>query len=391
MGGISGEEIVGGGGGVIVDYRLKNGLCHGCGARIYDLSSGRVSPLTIEGVVVAGRCLFCYPDTATEEKKETPKDKGKRKADKTPSSSVNKKSFRCRLRSSDHPEHPPAARPFIKEEAVDEDNNSIQRDISTDTSVARLPQKPTKSEEEEDNNSSDDDEQQAAKRNNGHTRKRKSSAPSLDISIADIDENIYHGTVTKGDTQNGSGSFRFVYPTGPYKGKDSTYEGEFKNGLMEGHGTSVDAVGCVYTGEFHKGAAHGYGKCSWSGDWRYEGEWKMDEREGHGKLWQDVEDGEVYEGEWKDDQWHGKGELRFSVGGKYVGGFKHHQLDGEGRVCCCSCCRQRCACICKKSSRISPVFHQPLFSMSSQTAACTRVRSRANTGWVTELWPTQRV
>jgi hypothetical protein len=340
MGGKSGEETTSD---VIVEYRLKNGLCHGCGARIYDISNGKVVPLTMKGVVREGRCLFCYPDTGVEENKDKPKDKGKRKVDKT-SSSDKKKPFRRRFRSD--PKHSPAA-PAIKKEPVDGDNSSY-RDTPMDTSVARLPQKPTQLKEEDD--SSDDDQ---VKREMD-TINRKSPS-SLDISIADIEGNIYHGTVTKGNAQKGSGSFRFVYSKGPNKGQDSTYEGEFENGLLEGHGTSRDAVDCVYTGEFHKGAAHGNGLCSWAGGWRYEGEWKMDERSGHGKLWQDVKEGEVYEGEWKDDQWDGLGELKFSVGGRYVGEFKHHQLHGEGRV---SCCRQRSACILKKPSRISPFFRQ---------------------------------
>jgi hypothetical protein len=333
MGGKAGEEITND---VIVDYRLKNGLCHGCGARIYDISNGRVSPITIKGVVSEGRCLFCYPDTDGEKKKEPKeepkeetKDKEKRRADKTKSSD-KKKPFRRRLRSA--PEHSPstlaikeeaADDPDIKEKNVDDGSDSY-RDASTDTSVARLPQKPTTKSEETD---SSDDEQVKTKTH---------------ASIEDIEGNIYHGTVTKGSTQKGSGSFRFVYSTGPNKGKDSTYEGEFENGHMEGHGTSRDAVCCVYKGEYHKGAAHGKGACSWAGGWKYDGEWRMDEREGHGKLWQDVKDGEVYEGEWKDDQWHGMGELKFSVGGRYVGGFKHHLLDGEGRV---RSWRQRCECI----------------------------------------------
>jgi hypothetical protein len=40
----------------------------------------------------------------------------------------------------------------------------------------------------------------------------------------------------------------------------------------------------------------------------------------------------VYEGEWKKDQWHGKGELKFNGGGRYVGDFKNHKLEGQGRV-----------------------------------------------------------
>ena len=344
MGGKAGEEIIMSD--VIVEYRLKNGLCHGCGARIYDISNGTVSPLTIEGVVSEGRCLFCYPDTGTEEKKVKTKDKRKRKVDKTSSpSSEKKKPFRRRLRCE--PEKTPSA-PGIKEETVDDGSHSYRdastdTHASTDTSVARLPQQPTTKSEEEDDDSSDDEQIEREM----HTINGK-NASSLDASIEDVDGNVYHGTVTKGNTQKGSGSFRFVYSTGPNKGKDSTYEGEFENGHMEGHGTSRDAVCCVYTGEYHKGAAHGNGACSWAGGWRYEGEWKMDEREGHGKLWQDVKDGEVYEGEWKDDQWNGMGELKFSVGGRYVGQFKHHQLDGEGRV---SCCRQRCAAFGKSQAK----------------------------------------
>ena len=49
-------------------------------------------------------------------------------------------------------------------------------------------------------------------------------------------------------------------------------------------------------------------------------------------LRQDVEDGEVYDGEWRDDKWNGKGVLKFAGGGKYIGDFVKHKLEGHGRV-----------------------------------------------------------
>jgi hypothetical protein len=47
------------------------------------------------------------------------------------------------------------------------------------------------------------------------------------------------------------------------------------------------------------------------------------------------EDGKIYDGEWKADKWHGQGELKFNEGGRYVGEFKNHKLNGHGRVRTC--------------------------------------------------------
>ena len=78
---------------VVIDFRLRNGLCYGCGTRIYDICShdegegtlskeasnsgqGGVKPVTIPGVVTEGRCLHCYPDRKTSndynQKKSSP-------------------------------------------------------------------------------------------------------------------------------------------------------------------------------------------------------------------------------------------------------------------------------------------------------------------------------
>jgi hypothetical protein len=267
---------------VVVEFRLKNGLCHSCGARIYQIEdSGRVAPLTIPGVSLEGRCLFCYPDDEMRRKK------------------------RRRSRNLEQQGNNSEQGTVVKTEPLD------------DNHVARFPAH---------GHGNYNDQEVAvdavAQRQNAET----------EISIQDADHNKYIGVVVEGTAKKGKGVFRFFYKKGELKGKETVYEGEIENGSMEGKGTIRDASGCVYVGSFHRGAAHGGGVCTWAQGWKYEGDWVMDQREGRGKLLQDVENGEVYEGEWKKDQWHGRGELKFHGGGRYVGDFKNHKLDGEGRV-----------------------------------------------------------
>lgn len=265
---------------LVVEFRLKNGLCHSCGARIYHIEeeSGRVIPLTIPGVSLEGRCLFCYPDETRCKKRR-----------------------RVDLETS--------LPPVIKCEPVEDYSSSH---------VARLPAHANLSNDHEEILVGEFDAAQ----------------PSYEISIQDADQNKYTGVVSEGTAKKGTGLFRFVCKKGEFKGKESIFEGGFENGRMEGKGTIRDASGCVYVGSFHLGAAHGSGVCTWAQGWKYEGDWVMDQREGRGKLQQDAENGEVYEGEWKKDQWHGKGELKFNGGGRYVGDFRNHKLEGQGRVSC---------------------------------------------------------
>ena len=80
-----------------------------------------------------------------------------------------------------------------------------------------------------------------------------------------------------------------------------------------------------YEGEWKEGKLNGQGIYTWSDGEKYEGEWKEGKRHGQGTYtWSD---GRKYEGEWKDSKRHGQGTYTWSDGeGKIEGEFK------EGKV-----------------------------------------------------------
>ena len=47
----------------VLEHRLSHGLCDQCGAKLYNVvgTEKRLEPLNIDGIVVNGRCLLCYP------------------------------------------------------------------------------------------------------------------------------------------------------------------------------------------------------------------------------------------------------------------------------------------------------------------------------------------
>ena len=311
----------------VLEFRLKNGFCHGCGAQIYVIGEdGRISPLTIPGIVLQGRCLYCYPE---RQKTEPQKHCGGNELLKQ----HKRQSYDLEGCESAHVRKKPRL------EQAAESTSSIQPE--TVASNADLPQRQTASNCAQrcsecevcdlgDSDCFDDDEEfgNDLRGVEPHHEDRK----GMRIRIRDHQKYVYVGRLIEGTRHKGKGVFRFLYRKGEHKGKEAEYEGEFEHGRMEGHGTSRDAAGCVYVGNFHRGAAHGKGTCTWSQQWEYDGDWIMDRREGRGTLRQLVEDGEVYSGDWKQDKWHGRGNLKFAGGGRYVGDFKHHKLDGNGRV-----------------------------------------------------------
>jgi hypothetical protein len=290
---------------VVVDFRLRNGLCHACGARVYQIQeSGRVAPLTIPGVANEGRCLHCYPDK--EEIEERPQKRRRRSEDEHSFSN---------------------AAPIIKAEPLeDHDDDDDDDDDATNSGTCAFR-----------HNDHVWDEHHFGNRKETHAvalaEKHDDSDVGKEITIHDAEGKHHVGRVMKGSARRGWGLFRCIFKKGPWKHKESVYEGEFRNGMFEGEGTLDDVVkGFVYIGTFRRGVANGYGACTWGQGWNYKGEWVNDRREGRGILSEGVEGGEVYDGEWKNDQWHGQGELRFNGGGCYIGEFRNHKIEGRGRV-----------------------------------------------------------
>ena len=82
--------------------------------------------------------------------------------------------------------------------------------------------------------------------------------------------------------------------------------------------------------------SNGQGVFSWTGNEKYEGEWKDGKMDGYGFI--NFSDGINYEGEWKDGTRHGEGTFTSSDGRKWVGEFKNDRIwnitsfDSSGKV-----------------------------------------------------------
>ena len=115
----------------------------------------------------------------------------------------------------------------------------------------------------------------------------------------------------------------------------SVYEGEFKQGRVEGVGVMKRANGEVRRGTFLGGRLHGKGSVLYPNQSRYEGELLADEPSGQGRM--EFANGVSYEGAFVSGQYQGKGKLIYadgtSVEGDFVAGEPHgtvtrHYEDG---------------------------------------------------------------
>uniref|UniRef100_F6U2Z7 MORN repeat containing 1 n=1 Tax=Monodelphis domestica TaxID=13616 RepID=F6U2Z7_MONDO len=95
------------------------------------------------------------------------------------------------------------------------------------------------------------------------------------------------------------------------------YEGEFLNGVREGHGFLMDKNGHIYQGSFHKNKKHGVGQMIFKNGDKYEGDWILDQRQGHGVLYS--ADGSTYEGQWRNGVFNGQGLMIHCSGTIYDG------------------------------------------------------------------------
>lgn len=367
----------------VVKFRLEHGLCHLCGTQIYEIIEGRVIPLTIEGIVKRGRCLYCYPDTACfSAGKRSPKPEvaevelvtsqpatllsprpvvASRNSqaveidDKKPSP-VGKRSkvmeYESDGDSRDESDFTPededdvgAKKEGLHKRCQRPKRKNAQHNLCTDSGSdgdgRRIRKKGLKSSEvlgssepqsrrrvhEESSTQTSKTVSMAQSEPNVFEGAKKSNG---EIQICDADGTIFKGYVTEGTTEKGKGKFVHLHTEPEWANKQAIYEGEFENGTMEGEGRQVDAAGCLYEGHFTKGAANGRGRCVWPVGWVYEGEWVDDLREGQGTCRQ-KDGGEVYSGEWKNDMWHGQGELTFDKGDKYIGEFRENKMHGKGR------------------------------------------------------------
>ncbi len=110
------------------------------------------------------------------------------------------------------------------------------------------------------------------------------------------------------------------------------YKGDFVEGKMEGQGYMLFADKRAYVGEFTNDEATGIGSIVWPDEAgiSYQGEVKNGIIEGRGQL--KTSNGDVYTGEFKNNWADGKGTMLFADGSKYTGQFKEGLIHGYGKM-----------------------------------------------------------
>jgi hypothetical protein len=110
----------------------------------------------------------------------------------------------------------------------------------------------------------------------------------------------YRGDVDEENRPNGRGRMVFW--------NASTYEGEWRAGVFEGHGEIVWADGSSYVGEWRQGLQHGRGVLEDVEGCTHDGEWQ--ENRLHGQATRTLADGSVMEGSWEAGVLNGQGSHR---------------------------------------------------------------------------------
>jgi hypothetical protein len=128
-------------------------------------------------------------------------------------------------------------------------------------------------------------------------------------------EFIYEGSFIN-DIKEGKGR---IY----YKDKKDSYEGEFKNNMINGLGTYCWANTNIFNGYFKDGKMHGKGIYKWPDGSEYEGEYINNLKEGLGKFkWTD---NKIYVGPFNNGKPHGDGCM-------LIDGLSHSITFNEGKV-----------------------------------------------------------
>lgn len=111
------------------------------------------------------------------------------------------------------------------------------------------------------------------------------------------------------------------------------YEGEVRDGKLNGHGVFAAANGDRCDCEWHDGTQTGHGIYTFANGnryKRYEGEFSSGKMNGHGVLtWTN---GDRYEGEFRDNEISGHGVLTFANGDRYDGEWRDGMANGIGSL-----------------------------------------------------------
>jgi hypothetical protein len=108
------------------------------------------------------------------------------------------------------------------------------------------------------------------------------------------------------------------------------YEGDVRDGKMNGRGVLTAANGDRYDGEYRDGGRSGRGIYILANGDRYDGEWLNGKRNGRGVVsWAN---GDRYDGGWLDDKRNGRGVLTSASGLHYEGEFRDNRPNGTGTL-----------------------------------------------------------
>ena len=138
-------------------------------------------------------------------------------------------------------------------------------------------------------------------------------------------------TFSNGDYLVGLHNGRFIEGYGFYTftSQGLQYRGHFKQSKQHGEGSlymlSQDGQQgqLIYEGEWMNGMKQGHGTYHYFKDTLYNGDWFQNKKEGHGIF--RSPDGE-YRGQWKDDKKHGDGTLMLKSGVTMNGKWSNDQL-----------------------------------------------------------------
>ena len=111
----------------------------------------------------------------------------------------------------------------------------------------------------------------------------------------------------------------------------SIYEGEYKNGKPNGHGsmTSNDNK-TIYDGEWKNGKKEGIGKLIITDKYNYSGPFENDFFSGTGGVLCDNQ-GNIYDGDFDKGKFNGYGHYKMANGDTYIGEFKDGLFNGKGQ------------------------------------------------------------
>lgn len=121
-----------------------------------------------------------------------------------------------------------------------------------------------------------------------------------------------------------------IYPKQEKDTHQSNYIGEFRNGLPDGKGKSVNGVGSTYEGDFKAGKRHGTGTITTTSGFKYSGGWIDDLFSGNGSA--TFPNGDKYVGQFSKGMANGRGTYSWVSGQKYVGGFINDKKSGQGTL-----------------------------------------------------------